>query len=243
MASWFETWFDTKYYHILYQNRDQKEASFFIDKLVSQLGLEKGRKVLDLCCGKGRHSIQLNELGYDVLGVDLSSQSIAEAKNYENTSLQFEVHDMREPLVGLRVDAVFNLFTSFGYFDNLEENKLVLSSIHSYLQEEGVLIIDFLNPHFVINQMVSEEVKELDGIKFHISRFVDNGQIIKRIQFKDKGQDHEYFEKVQAIDYDLFEQLLSTTGFQIDAVFGDYNLRSYNKIDSERLILLARKTN
>jgi len=241
MASWFETWFDTKYYHLLYKNRDQKEASFFISKLVDELKLENGSKVVDLCCGKGRHSIQLNELGYDVLGVDLSPQSIGQAKVHENQTLHFQVHDMRDPIDQVKADAVLNLFTSFGYFESLEENGKVLASIHSYLKDDGLLLIDFMNPNYVIDHMVSEEIKELEGIQFCISRYLEEGQIVKRISFSDQGQNFEFFEKVQALDFDIFKRLLGEAGFKIEKVFGNYSLESYHEINSERLILLARK--
>lgn len=241
MASWFETWFDTKYYHLLYKNRDQKEASFFISNLVDELKLEKGSKVVDLCCGKGRHSIQLNELGYDVLGVDLSPQSIGQAKVHENQTLHFQVHDMRDPIDQVKADAVLNLFTSFGYFESLEENGKVLASIRSYLKDDGLLLIDFMNPNYVIDHMVSEEIKELEGIQFCISRYLEEGQIVKRISFSDQGQNFEFFEKVQALDFDIFKRLLGEAGFKIEKVFGNYSLESYHEINSERLILLARK--
>ncbi len=64
MKKWFDTWFDTKYYHILYKNRDYSEAEHFISNLVNRLMIDKSDRILDLACGKGRHSIYLNKLGY-----------------------------------------------------------------------------------------------------------------------------------------------------------------------------------
>ena len=74
-----------------------------------------------MACGKGRHSVHLNSLGYQVTGLDLSEESIAYAKQFENSSLHFDVHDMSTPYHD-QFDAVFNLFTSFGYFENEEDN-------------------------------------------------------------------------------------------------------------------------
>ena len=70
--NWFSSWFDSPYYHILYKERNFREAQIFIDNLTFYLNMDEGSKVLDLACGKGRHSIYLNQLGYDVLGVDLT---------------------------------------------------------------------------------------------------------------------------------------------------------------------------
>ena len=85
--SWFANWFDSEYYHVLYKNRDEKEAEFFIENLVQYLNFQKRRKLLDIACGKGRHATYFNSLGFDVVGVDLSSNSITTAKKYKNETL------------------------------------------------------------------------------------------------------------------------------------------------------------
>ena len=114
---WYKSWFNTEYYHILYKNRSTIEAESFIKKLIKELKLKKNSSLLDLACGKGRHSIYLNKLGFKVTGVDLSSQNIAYAKKFSNKRLSFFKHDMRLP-INQKFDAIFNLFTSFGYFEN-----------------------------------------------------------------------------------------------------------------------------
>ena len=88
---WYASWFDTPFYHILYQDRDEKEAALLINHLLTHLELSPPAKILDLACGKGRHSRYLNHLGYDVVGLDLSQQSIDYAKQYENDSLHYSV--------------------------------------------------------------------------------------------------------------------------------------------------------
>src|SRR5688500_2509825 len=114
---WFSTWFDSPYYHILYNNRDEQEAEQFMDKLLAYLHPKPHEKVLDLACGKGRHSVYLNQKGFDVTGIDLSEQSIAYARQFENERLHFAVHDMREVYQPETFDFILNLFTSFGYFE------------------------------------------------------------------------------------------------------------------------------
>ena len=77
---WYASWFDTPYYHILYKDRDHSEAQVFMDNLTNYLNIPEGGKILDLACGKGRHSVYLNSLGYNVTGIDLSEKSIDYAK-------------------------------------------------------------------------------------------------------------------------------------------------------------------
>ena len=85
---WFESWFDTSYYHTLYKHRDHKEAEVFMKNLVNYLNLSNNASLLDLACGKGRHAIYLNSLGFQVTGVDLSKNSIEKAKRHENETLK-----------------------------------------------------------------------------------------------------------------------------------------------------------
>ena len=92
---WFESWFDSPYYHLLYQNRDSGEAKHFIDNLTNYLHLPKQSKLLDLACGKGRHSIYFSQKKFITTGIDLSEQSIHYALQFENDSLSFFIYDMR----------------------------------------------------------------------------------------------------------------------------------------------------
>ena len=121
--SWFAHWFDSPYYHLLYKNRDNEEAQVFINKLVSHFKIPKKSKILDIACGKGRHATYFNKKGMDVMGVDLSHNSINSAKKAENATLKFAVHDMRKVFQKNRFDIVTNLFTSFGYFEKDEEEN------------------------------------------------------------------------------------------------------------------------
>lgn len=237
---WFVDWFDTPYYHILYQNRNDLEAKKFIYTLMNHLKLHPSSKILDLACGKGRHSKTLNELGYDVLGVDLSENSINEANRLSSNTLSFRVHDMREVLFGAKFDAIFNLFTSFGYFDSNKENERMCASIAQMLEPNGKLIIDFMNAHKVIKYLVNEEKKEIDGIQFHITRTYDNTHIEKQIKFKHKGEQYHFTERVQGLKLDDFKTLLAPF-FTIDYVFGSLDLQPFVLQKSDRLIIIATR--
>lgn len=237
--NWFETWFDSPYYHILYKDRDDTEAQLFMDNLTHYLNLPEEAKILDLACGKGRHSIYLNKLGYDVTGVDLSENSIAEASKSSNDSLRFKVHDMRVRTEE-KYDAVFNLFTSFGYFENEEDNFKTLLAIKESLTEYGFAVIDFMNANYVIDHLVPEEIKTVDGIDFHIKRYVKDGHIFKEIDFKDNNQEFHFTEKVRALKLEDFEVMMEKADIYLLDIFGDYKLRKFFKNDSERLIMIFK---
>ena len=238
-SNWFASWFDTPYYHILYKDRNYREAQIFMDNLTHYLNLPEKAKVLDLACGKGRHSIYLNQLGFDVLGADLSENSIAEASKNINDTLHFQVHDMREPFED-KFDAIFNLFTSFGYFENDEDNLKTLVAIKDSLTEYGFAVIDFMNVNQVIANLVPAEVKTVDEIDFHIKRYVADNHIYKEIDFEDQGEKFHFTEKVKALTLDDFTQMMETAGIFLLDIFGDYKLKKFHKKDSERLIMIFK---
>jgi SAM-dependent methyltransferase len=238
-SNWFASWFDTPYYHILYKDRNYREAQIFMDNLTHYLNLPEKAKVLDLACGKGRHSIYLNQLGFDVIGADLSENSIEEANKNANATLHFEVHDMREPFEA-KFDAIFNLFTSFGYFENDSDNLKTLVAIKNSLTEYGFAVIDFMNANQVIANLVPEEIKTVDGIDFHIKRYVKDNHIYKEIDFEDKGEKFHFTEKVKALTLVDFQEMMQQAGIYLLDIFGDYKLKKFHKSTSERLIMIFK---
>ncbi|MDX5418802.1 MAG: class I SAM-dependent methyltransferase [Hymenobacteraceae bacterium] len=238
---WFSTWFDSPYYHILYSNRDDRDARLFMDNLLTYLHPKPEHKILDLACGKGRHSLYLNQQGYDVTGIDLSEQSIRYASQFENERLHFAVHDMREVYKPEAFDFVLNLFTSFGYFNSETENVVALHAAATTLKHGGKLVIDFMNTDRTIANLVAHEEKHLQGIDFHISRRVEDGFIIKTICFNDKGQDFRFEERVRALREEDFLEYFKMVQLRLVDVFGDYRLNPYVRESSDRIIFVLKK--
>lgn len=238
---WFRTWFDSPYYSVLYKNRGHEEAAAFIDSLVQKLDIEEGARVLDLACGMGRHSVQLHQKGFKVVGLDLSNNSIASAKNFEKEGLHFETGDMRNFNLDLKFNAIFNLFTSFGYFETFEDNKRVLSNVYSHLKDEGFFVLDYFNALKVQSELIPFETKNFENIDFEISKKIEQDQIVKNIQFKAEGRDFDFTEKVQLIMPHLFETLLDQAGFQILHTFGNYHLEAFDALKSDRFITISKK--
>lgn len=248
--AWFKNWFNTPYYHILYKDRDFVEAEKFISLLVKHLELKKGAKIIDLACGKGRHSIYLQHLGFDVLGLDLSEESIQHnkllaEKSGISTLINFEVHDMRNPILGEiiseKVDAVFNLFTSFGYFDDVEDDAKVFQSVADVLKKDGYFVLDFLNEKYVRNNLKAEYTIVKNNITFNISKRIENQHVIKDIKFTDKGEDFHFFEKVKLHTEKEIATLAEYTNFERIDLFGNYQLEAFNSETSPRCITIFKR--
>lgn len=234
---WFVSWFDTNYYHILYKHRDDTEAHEFMQNLVSLLQFNCDDLLLDLACGKGRHSIYLNSLGYNVVGADLSQNSIQLAKKFENDRLHFVEHDMRNAFKN-KYNAILNLFTSFGFFEDDKEDIAILQNIKNGLLPNGIAVIDFMNTEKVTANLVANEVQNIDGIAFHISRYIEKGFIVKEIRFEADGEQHIFFEKVKSLNLEKINSYMNSVGFKIKHIFGNYQLADFDPKTSDRLILV-----
>jgi SAM-dependent methyltransferase len=238
---WFADWFDSSYYHILYKKRDIKEAQHFIDNLIAYLQIKKESRLIDIACGRGRHATYFNKLGFDVVGIDLSEKSITTAKQNENEKLQFFTHDMRNTFKANSFNIVTNLFTSFGYFDEKEDEQKAINAMAENLKSNGILIIDFMNVKKVISNLVNSEQKKIEKIIFKISRKFEDNYIIKDISFSDNGKNYHFQEKVRAITLSDFSNFISNAGIKIIDIFGNYKLEDFNAITSDRLILICKK--
>jgi SAM-dependent methyltransferase len=241
MAEWFASWFDSPYYPLLYRHRNHEEAERFISLLLKTLAPAPGTEFLDLACGRGRHSRYLHSHGHAVTGMDLSPESIADARQWEAPGLHFEVHDMREPFPGT-YDVVLNLFTSFGYFETDAEHQQVLRNIMNSLKPGGRVVIDFLNATKVATDLVANHQLDLDGIHFDIHKQIVEGKVVKRIRVTDPAQPAPltYQEQVRLFTPAEWAVMLRDVGLTPYLTWGSYEGTAFDETSSPRLILFAK---
>ncbi len=242
-ANWFKDWFNSPYYHQLYFNRDKTEAEAFINKLIHYLQPPAGATMLDVACGKGRHSMQLAGKGFDVTGIDLSVDSIREALTHESANLHFYKHDMRLPFWINYFDYAFNFFTSFGYFNTQRENDNAIRTIAQSLKTGGTFVMDYLNVHYSEDHTEHQSEKEIDDVNFIITKWYDETHFYKKIIIEDESQQvpFTYTEKVAKFNLGDFTEMFAYQGMQIQEVYGDYNFGHYDIRKSPRLIMIAKK--
>ncbi len=238
---WFAEWFDSPYYHILYKKHDEIEAQRALDNLLQALHLPEGARLMDLACGKGRHSRYLAEKGFDVTGLDISQQSIEFASQFESDHLAFYQHDMRLPFRHNYYDAILNFFTSFGYFDNDADHLRTLINITKGLKINGLLLIDYFNSEWVRSVVGPPEMKEIDSIAFHTAKWLDEKHVYKKVEFDALGDHYSFEERVRLFSLADFTELMQQAGLCITATYGDYDLRPFDAAASKRLILVAKK--
>ena len=240
-CEWFENWFDSPYYHILYKHRNCNEAELLIDNLIDYLHPLSSANFLDIGCGKGRHSIYLNKKGYSVTGIDLSQGNIASVSKFKNKNLHFFAEDMRKINRTNDFDYVLNLFTSFGYFENKKDDEDTIYAVSKALKANGIFVLDFMNIQKVMANLIPNEKKFSSGIEFSIKRKIENNFIIKHIHFFDKGKEYNFLERVKMLTVNDFKNYLAANQLKILNLFGNYQLEEFNEATSDRLIIIAKK--
>ncbi|HZG56507.1 class I SAM-dependent methyltransferase [Paenibacillus sp.] len=240
-----EPWYERSFredYLVIYKHRDVSGAEHEVRAMSSWLRLQEGASVLDLCCGTGRHSVVLDALGYAVVGVDLSETLLAEAREREDNAVRWVRGDMRRVPLDGPFDAVLNMFTSFGYFESDAENERVLAEIRRLLRPGGRYVIDFLNPSYVLANLVPHSTRRDGDLTIDERRAVRDGYVVKTITVSEKdAAPRSYEERVKLYGLPAFEGMLARVGLSLDAVYGDYDGSAYDEPTSKRLILVGHR--
>jgi SAM-dependent methyltransferase len=240
---WYRNWFNSRYYHILYADRNEQEAEDFINRLIIHLNPPIDARMLDIACGKGRHSIMLAKHAFSVTGIDISPISIQEACLSAHEKLEFYVHDMRLPFRINYYDYAFNFFTSFGYFDSLKEHQDALHNMSLSIKPGGIFVMDYLNPAYAIRHLEKTSIVNKESIHFNITRWSDKEYIYKKIAIDDSSEKQSlvFIEKVANFKLDDFTLMFKKNKLAIKEILGNYQLDPFDKASSPRMIMIAQK--
>lgn len=243
--NWFEHWFDRDEYKLVYRHRDDDEARRVVSFIEDSIRPAAGSRILDIGCGRGRHSILLSKHGYDVTGIDLSERSIHEARESARdagTNAEFVVADMRDPHCGGCMDGVVNLFTAFGYFDDEADHQRALDAMSESLKPGGWFLQDFLNADHVRSDLVPRTVDTFPDGEIEQRRTIADGRINKRIcirHFSDASE-KVFEESVRLFDLSDLDRMHRKAGLVLKSVCGDYAGGPFTPV-SPRLILISTK--
>ncbi len=241
---WFRRWFGEDYL-LVYGHRDEAEAERDILFAARVLGLDRGMRALDLCCGSGRHARALARLGLCVTGVDYSAPLLAAAGDTETDGSdqpRYVRADARSlPFRDGAFDAVLNLFTSFGYFEH-RENCGMLAETARVLRSGGAFLIDYLNPPRVLAELVPETERELNGMVVTECRRhdPDTCRVEKTIRIRSCGCEREFSESVRLYTLAEMTAMLDGAGLALEGADGSNEGEPYSE-SSARMILRGRK--
>ncbi len=241
--SWYEGWFDSAAYDLVYDHRDEDEAAQLVDLVEREIDPVADAHILDVGCGRGRHARIFARRGYDVTGFDLSEEAIAAARaqaEADNLDITFERGDMRDVYCEACADGVVNLFTTFGYFETDAENRGALAAMTESLRPDGWFVQDFLNAPQVADTLVPATTRTVEGVTIEEHRWIEDERINKEITLSRNGTSTTYKESVRLYTLDELRTLYEEVGLDLVSTFGDYNGAPHTPT-SPRLILHARK--
>jgi len=237
MTEWFEQWFGEEY-HALYPHRDDEDARRAVALIRSVVPWGPRDRILDLACGPGRHAAELARWSSQVVGFDLSRAMLRRARERSGGALVRG--DMRAlPFRAGSFTLAVNLFTSFGYFLNEEENSRVVSQVAAALAPGGHFVLDYLNAEHVRRTL--KGIEQAKGRDVLVRRRIDSADrfVIKEIELRDEGRRFE--ERVRLYSAAELAALLGDAGLRVVARFGDYDGGAAGP-DAPRVILVAAQT-
>jgi 2-polyprenyl-3-methyl-5-hydroxy-6-metoxy-1,4-benzoquinol methylase len=235
-------WFGSAFYNLLYSHRDPEEAKKFIENILKVISLPPNAEVWDMACGSGRHAIFLAKKNFIVTATDSVKLCIEEAeKTNSHPNIVYCIHNYMQPIHENRFNLVLNLFTSLGYTQQQNELENIFNSAYKSLKENGMFLIDFLNPHYVRKNLVPFETIVKNEIVFKITRSLrsDPSSVTKNIEVISDSEIYRFYEWVRLYETDDFLKA-ARNKFEPVHQWGDYDLNKWN-IDSPRNILLFRK--
>ncbi len=242
--NWWQKFLDQHYVNV--SGDSEKRSSREVESIVRMLNLKPKAKILDLCCGYGRHSIELAERGFRVTGYDLSDMFLRKAKETSKAlgvKVQFKKGDMRRLPFEEDFDAVVNMFTSFGYFDKESDDLKALKGVCKALKHKGLFLLDLKNREQLIRGFQRRRWRpEKDFIMLEdnfFDLFTSRWESTRTLLFED-GKKKEYSFSLRLYSFAEILNLLKRAGFLLESVYGDFDFGQYS-LDSPRMILISRK--
>jgi SAM-dependent methyltransferase len=240
-TNWYENWFGNEYLTV-YANRDEDEARQLVKLILTNVNLDKDSKIIDLCCGQGRHAFLFAQEGFDVYGFDLSRKllQVAKFKNDQSDKTFFIQADMRFLPAVHSFDLLLNLFTSFGYFETDKENIVVFQQFHQALKTEGYFVFDYFNSQYVLENLERYQSEQIGDLTVEQERYIEGSRVEKIIRLNRQGKQSTFYESVKMYKPDQILKMMDETNLKIRYIFGDYNGMPFNQ-DSERIIIIGQK--
>jgi SAM-dependent methyltransferase len=191
-------------------------------------------------CGRGRHVRCFVGAGAKVTGIDLSPESINEARELVPEA-DLRVHDMRYPMAENEFDLVVCLFTSLGYSPRREDDQLAMDAAATALKPGGLFVLDLLNGQLVGRALVGQEHHREENVGFSIQRAMDGRDIVKRITVEDQGTVRCFEERVHAWSASEVVEMVERAGLVIERVTDGPRSLPFDADRSERIVVWARK--
>ncbi len=216
-----------------------------VDHILALTGVTPPAAVLDICCGPGRHSLELSRRGFTVTGVDRTIAYLDDARKRaasEQLDIEYIVDDMRHFRRENAVDLILSMFTAFGYFEDDDEERAVLDNMYASLKPGGKVIFDMFSKEILARIFIPKSWEEQDGVYMLEERtpspdwkFMHNRWVL----IKD-GIVHEHEFNLRIYSVYEFEMVLEAAGFSQIDIYGSLKGTPHDH-HAQRLVVVATK--
>ena len=243
MGEWYQDYFGPDY--LLRYPEDTATTAIEVNQIVALLGLDPPARILDLGCGYGRHALALAKRGFQVVGLDLSTDQLGEARKRatnQGLAVEFVQGDMRRLPFQAEFDAVINVFTSFGYFEDLE-NRRVLEEVAKSLRPAGSLLMELVNRDGVLRCFQPTMWHELPaGFLLNETSFdpLSSRTTGRNIFISRSGEVREYHLSTRAYSLHELRTVLLESGFAQMQAYGGLDGSQF-ALDGLRTVLVAQR--
>lgn len=252
---WYKALFERDYHDYFYRagprpqspEEEAERAEQQVDFILECLDLPERARLLDLCCGWGRHSIPIAKRGYRVTGLDLSAYHIrlaTQASKREKLDVEWTNADMRDVPGRARFDAVINCFTAFGYLESEDEDQKVLEGVRRALKPGGRFFIDTMNHDWLMRVFNESEFRETGDGAFMMERRaydIETGRTKVDWFYQPKeGKRIHGFHSLRLYTFTEFAAKLERSGLKVLHTFGGFDGQPFS-MHSPRMVVMAEK--
>lgn len=245
--AWYTTYFDEDYLRMHRSLTTPAQTEREVVGIVRLLGLPPGSKVLDLCCGTGRHSVPLASLGYDVTGLDLSRPLLRRARagaRAAGVSVRWLRADMRAIPYEAEFAAVINIFNAFGYLEDEAEDQRVLDQVARALAPGGLFLLDTTGRDSLVRHYLAADVERYDDGSLMVQEQsfdpLSSRLSVRATLIEASGEIRTLGQSIRLYTLTELDAMLKAAGLRLEACCGDLD-GSPLTIASRHLVLLARK--
>jgi SAM-dependent methyltransferase len=226
---WYSGFFDDDYLRVFGPVLPEERTAAEVNGVVGQLGLAPGARLLDLCCGPGRHAVPLARLGFRVTGLDLSRRLLAEAAAAaagQGEPVGLVAGDMRRlPFADASFDAVLNLFHAFGYLEDEAQDELVLAEVARVLAPGGRFLLEVANREALVRGWHDSDVtRHDDGLVVLQERTLDlrtSRDLVSYTLLHPDGRRTSHDTSIRLYTLTELAAMLDRAGLELLAVSGD----------------------
>ncbi len=243
---WFsDEWFWETYGPLMFDPQRMAETPSEVDAIIKMTGLDGKARLMDCCCGMGRHTIELASRGHEMTGIDLSrgylNKAVALARD-NDLSVDWQHMNVMDLDRNSEFDGIINMFTSFGYFDDPDDDLAMLKKLHRALKPDGFLFMEMWGKEVLARDFEERVWFEREGVTILLEYGIDLNwtELRNRWLFYRNGKMTEYTFSHRIFSAAEMARLLGEAGFAMVDIYGGFDGRIYDH-QAERLILVARK--